>query len=270
MSKTQKHIPQQSKECWLPINEIEIDPAAQRRMSEPWVKARVGAFDVDQIGRIVVNRRKNGKIYCADGQRRLALLRAVGWGDQQVPCEYFEGLTQQQEAALFLARGDRTATIKLDSFLIRVTAEDPVACGILRVVRAEGLVVGDEEKDGHVRAVAALERVYRGGGISKESPAALTKTLFVLRSAWGRQVSSFNGKLIEGVGLVELRYGRALDHLRLTKKLSLLPAGAPGVLARAKVLKEIKARPLHHCVAAVVVDVYNQGSRTKRLEDWWA
>src|SRR3954469_22422078 len=93
----------------VPVAELNIDPEAQRRMSMAWVKSHVSMFDPDQLGYIVVNRRPNGKMYVIDGQHRVELIRTVGWGDQMVHAEFFDGLDQKREAALFRSRNDRKA-----------------------------------------------------------------------------------------------------------------------------------------------------------------
>lgn len=194
---------------------------------------------------------------------------AVGWGDQQVQCEAFEGLTIGQEAELFLARNDRIAVRTFDKFRVAVTAGDEGACDIDRIVRAQGLAISDQEKDGHICAVSALERVYNGGGISaKEGPAALARALKTVQRAWGRQPSTFNGKILEGLGMVQLRYNGKLEQDTLADKLAPFPGGAPGVLGRAKALQDMRGRSITNCVAAVIVDVYNRGRRNGKIEEW--
>lgn len=271
MSKPHDAVAKKSSLRWIPLADLQIDPEAQRRFSVGWVKARVAIFDPEKLGFIVVNRRTNGKVYAIDGQHRAALMRAVGWSDQQIQCEYYEGLTQREEALVFLARNDRKAVQPFDKFRVAVTGGVTEPCDIDRIVRAQNLVLDVEQKDGHINAVSALEYIYRGGGVTsaKEAPAALARTLKTVQGAWGRQSSSFIGKILEGVGLVQLRYDGKLDQDALSKKLALVSGGAPGILARAKNLKDIKGRPMNHCVAAVVVDVYNQGRRKGKVEDWW-
>lgn len=252
------------------VADLCIDPAAQRKLSRPWVKARVPEFDVDQLGYIVVNKRTNGKLFVVDGQHRVELMRAVGWGDQQIHAEMFVGLSLPDEAALFIARQLRRTVTKFDKFRISVTAEDPVACHIDRIVKQAGLVVSDQSRDGHICAVDALERVYLGGGIAsaQEGPAALSKALKILVRAWGQQSSSVNGKVIQALGLVFLRYNGSVDEPDLTKKLAPFPGGAPGLLGKGRSQQELSGRPLHHCIAAIIVDQYNKGRRTAKLEAW--
>jgi hypothetical protein len=252
------------------LSELHVDPEAQRRLSVPWVKAHAPNFDVDQLGYIVVNKRANGKIYVIDGQHRVELMRAVGWGDQKVHAECFDRLSQAQEAELFNARNDRKAVRLFDKFRIAVTAGDPVACDIDRIIKEHGLLISDQSRPGHVVAVHALQRIYSGAGIAsqKEGAEALSKALVVLLRSWGKQISSVNGKVIEGIGMLELRYNGGIDQNALAKKLAPFPGGPAGLLGRGRSMQEMHARPLHHCIASIIVDVYNKGRRTGKLDAW--
>lgn len=265
-------VPHSSSLRWLPLAELNIDAQAQRSLRVAWVKGHVSDFDPEQIGYIVCNKRASGKVYVIDGQHRVELLREVGWGDQSVQCECFDGLTQAQEAELFLARNDRITVQTYDKFRVAVTAGDLTCCDIDRIVRAQGLSISDQKKDGGVMAVAGLQRVYLGAGIgaSKDGPAALARTLKTVQRAWGRQASSFQGKVIEGLGMVQLRYNGKLDQEALAEKLAPFPGGAPGLLGKAKAIQDMRGRPLHQCVAAVIVDTYNRGRRSDKVEDWWS
>ena len=254
----------------VPIGDLHVDPEAQRPLAPAWVKARVPLFDVDQLGYIVVNKRANGKLYLVDGQHRVELMRAVGWADQTVHAEVFEGLSQAEEAALFNARNDRKAVTLYNRFRVSVTAGDHDAKEIDRIVREHGLVVSDQLRDGHICAVEALQRVYYGSGIAsaKEGPTALGKALDVLIQSWGKQASSVNGKVVQALGMVFLRYDGAIHEKELIKKLAPVPGGAPGLLSRGKALQELRGRPLHHCIASIVTDLYNKGRKTGKLDAW--
>jgi hypothetical protein len=254
----------------VPITDLNIDPEAQRKLNPGWVKAHVSGFDADLLGYILVNKRANGKLYVVDGQHRVELLRAVGWGDQNIHAEYREGLTQAEEAEWFLGRNDRKAVQPFDKFRVRVTEGDPIACDIAKIVNAHGLVLSDQAASGHIIAVASLEQVYRGGGIAsqKEGARALSDALRAIIKAWGNQPSSVSGKVIQSVGMVQLRYNGAIDQKALADKLAPFPGGAPGLLGKGKAMQEVRGRPLHHCIASIIVDVYNKGRRTGKLDAW--
>lgn len=253
------------------VSELNIDPSAQRKLSMPWVKERIDKFDVNQLGYIVVNHRKeDDKLYVIDGQHRVELLRAVGWADHKVHAELFEGLTQKEEASLFNARNDRRAVRKLDHFRVSVTAGDETATDINNIVSSAGLVITDQQINGSISAVDKLEKIYEGGGITsvREGRQALARTLAVIKAAWGISPAGFNGSLLHGIGLVQLRYNGLIDQPALAKKLAPIKGGAPGLLGNARALREMSGRPVHHCVASIVVDIYNKGRRVGKLDGW--
>lgn len=252
------------------MNLMCVDPAAQRAVSRPWVKARISCFDVDQLGYPVINRRQNGKYYIVDGQHRVELMRAVGWGDQKIQCECFDGLSQAEEAALFNARNDRKAVRKYDKFRIGITAGDHRCVAIDKIVREHGMVVSDQARDGHINAVDALEKIYCGGGIAgpADGPIALGRSMQVLVKAWGKQTSSVNGRVVQGLGMVFLRYKNTVNINDLVKKLAPFPGGAAGMLGKGRSAQEMNGRALHYCIAGIIVDVYNRGRRTEKLDRW--
>jgi hypothetical protein len=199
-------------------------------------------------------------------------MRAVGWGDQRIQAEIFDGLSQREEAELFNARNDRRAVRKFDHFRISVTAGDQRAMDITNIAAQLGLSITDNQTDGGITAVDKLEKIYDGGGITsaREGRAALVRTLSTIKHAWGTSPAGFNGALLHGLGLVQLRYNGAIDQKALATKLAPIKGGAPGLLGNARALREMSGRPVHHCVASIVVDVYNKGRRAGKLDDWEA
>lgn len=254
------------------IAELNIDPEAQRKLSRAWVDKHAPEFDVEQLGYIVVNRRggAGGTMFVVDGYHRVELMRAVGWGDQRIHAEVFEGMNQAQEARLFIARNDRRSVRRYDIFRIGVTGRDPDALAICKVVQDFGLVISDNSSDGHIVAVDALERLYEGAGIAskREGLTALKHTLNTVTQAWGRQGTALHGTVLLGIGLVQLRYSKEIDQKDLIKKLGPFPGGGSGLLGRARTMKELNGKNIYHCIAALVVDQYNKGRRETRLDPW--
>jgi len=262
--------PNHSKFDMVLVSDLTIDPAAQRKLSMTWVNKHTDSFDVDQLGYIVVNRRDDARMYVVDGMHRVELMRAVGWGDQRIHAEVFNGLSQAEEAELFNARNDPRAVKKFDRFRISVTAKNERACAIVSIVESVGLVVSDQGVAGAITAVDKLERIFSGAGIAseREGGMALKNTLMVIRNAWGKSPPGFNGLIIHGLGLVQLRYRDEIDQAALSKKLAPVKGGAPGLLGNARSLHELSGRPVHDCVASIIVDIYNKGRRVGMLPDW--
>lgn len=248
---------------WVPIPEMRVSPSSQREFKQAHAEEYAANFDLEGFGFPVVNYR-DGHWYIVDGQHRVAALRLIGWGDQQIQCEAYEGLTETEEAELFLKRNKRRNIIAFDTFRVGVNAGRQTECDIDRIVRAQGLKISKDDSDGSVSAVASLRRVYDLGG-----PPVLSRTLKIIRDSYGGHRASFRQELITGIGYVCQRYNGALDDETLSERLSKLPGGALGLVGKAAVTKKQLGKPMAHCVAGAVVDTYNAGRNGKRLESWW-
>jgi hypothetical protein len=258
---------------WIAIALLHVRAAAQRKLDKGWVQEQVPFFDVNALGIPAVNHADDGLYYIMDGQHRIALLRAVGWGDQQVQCEVSEGLSLEEEALTFLRLNKQRPVKVFAKFLVRCTGQDPVAVGIAQIVSNCGLILAESQRDGAVRAVRALEQIYSGAGLGpsaeKDGPDALRRTLKTLQGAWGNAFSSFDGSLIEGIGMIQLRYNGKVEQATLTQKLSGVSGGAPGVIGRAAPLRDMHGGTKSSCIAGLVVQLYNRGRQKNKLDDWW-
>ena len=188
-----------------------------------------------------------------------------------MPCDVRYGLTQAQEAGLFVKLNNSAKPHYYHRFLRRVTAGDPVATTVRAIAAEAGFQISDQRADGHINAVAAMERIYLGSGSARATgphPEVLAGTLHVLSAAFGHTADAVNGQLIEGVGLLLTHYGPALDRNNLICRLSKIGGGANGLLARAKGIRDLKNTTVPRCVATVCIDVYNHSKRSRRLDDW--
>lgn len=262
-----------SKVQWVELDKLVVDPEVQRKFNPKWVSDRVEAFDPDKLGFIVVNRRPDGKMYVVDGQHRAALVRTVLGNDQKMEAQLYSGMDIADEAKTFLARNDRISIRPLDTFRVRVAARDTVAVDILRIVREHGFAISDQARSGNIVAVGALQNIYNGAKIAteQEGALALARTLHIITEAWGTTPAAVQGTIIQGIGVLCLRYGSSLDDKRMIGLLARRPGGASGIMGAARTQSEIRSRPVGVCVAGVLVDLYNKGRRTtEKLENWWA
>lgn len=247
---------------WVPIAEMRVPPTGQREFRPPAMSRIARDFDPDKLGYPLVNRR-DGVYWIIDGQHRVAALKAMGWGDQQVQCEVFRDLTDAEAAEAFLGRQNRTNVRSLDEFRVAVEAERPRECDIDRVVRAQGLrIAAHRSTEGAVSCVSVLGRLYDRGGAAQ-----LGRALRVTRDAFG--TPGMGASVIEGVGLVCIRYQANLDEAAAAAKLGGRMGGVNDLLNRAGVLRKQTGRPVAHCVAAAVVDILNSGKGGRKLTDWW-
>jgi hypothetical protein len=156
---------------WVPIAQMKVNPKAQREFNPAQAEKYAADFDFEGMGFPVLNLR-DGSWYIVDGQHRIAALKLIGYGDQQVQCECFEGLTEAQEADLFLVRDDRRKVSSFERFGISVTAGRETQVDVNRIVQSLGLCVSQQQVPGAIGSATTLVKVYERGG-----PQTLARTL---------------------------------------------------------------------------------------------
>lgn len=247
---------------WVPIGMMRVSPVAQREINRARVDKLASAFDLDQLGVPVVSHR-DGHFYIVDGQHRIEALKEIGWGDQQIQCWIYEGLTEEQEADKWLRLNDTLTISAYDRFTKGVTAGRDKECDINRIVLALGLAVArTRTDDGGIAAVGTLTRVYERSG-----PAVLSRTLRIIRDAYGN--SGFEAPVIDGIGLLCARYNGALEDQLAVAKLKRLNGGVSGLMGFAYRVREKTRQTLAQSVAAAAVDVLNAGKGGKKLPSWF-
>jgi Family of unknown function (DUF6551) len=258
---TPKRVERDARLKWVPVADMKTSPLAQRELQQGRVDQLIANFDLEQLGTPTVNHR-DGYWYIIDGQHRVAALKGIGWGDQQVQCWAYEGLTEKDEAEKFLKLNDYLAVNAFAKFRVGVQADRQEESDIDRIVRAQGLhIAKGRNSGGSVGAVSTLRKVYR------RSPATLARTLRIIRDAYGD--AGLDAPVIEGVGLVCHRYNGLLSDERAISTLGSAHGGVTGLLNKAEVLRKQTSSPRAHCVAAAAVDLINQGRGGKKLPSWW-
>ncbi len=246
---------------WIPIEQMRVSELAQRDINQARVDKIAVNFDPEQIGTPTVNFR-GGHYYIIDGQHRIAALKEMGWGDQQVQCWVYEGLTEAEEAERFLKLSDTLAIDGFAKFRVGITAGRPDECDIDRIVRAAGLVVTKDELPGAISAVGTLRRVYARSG-----PGVLARTLRIVRDSYGD--AGLRAEVIDGIGMLCARYNGELEEPKAIERLGGIHGGVNGLTGAAELLRRKTGRQKNHCVAAAAVDIINRGKGGKKLPNWW-
>jgi hypothetical protein len=244
---------------WVAVADVHVNPVAQRELRPGWAAQIAADFDPDRFTPPLVSLR-GGKHYVIDGQHRFEAMRLMGWDDQQVQCWVYEGLTDAQEADLFLWHNNRKAVSAFDKFQIGVTADRPDETDINRIVLSNGLKVASGQPGG-IGAVGALRNVYGHG------PAVLGRTLRIIRDAYGD--AGLRSHVIEGIGLVCARYNGDVDDATMVERLGSVHAGVNGLENQAHNLRKQLGRPLKQCVAGAAVEIVNAKRGGKKLPSWW-
>lgn len=257
-----KRIQRVARLRWIPLAQMKVSPVAQRKLRSYHVNRLAADFDPERVGNLTVNIRDDGSIYIIDGAHRAEGMRQIGWGDQQVQCWTYEGLTEKEEAETFLKLNSVLPVAAFEKFEIGVTAERDSETDIHRIVRAQGLSISRDRGVGRVRSVATLRKVYtRSGG------PGLARTLGIIRDAYGD--TGLEGPVIDGIGLLCARYNGQLDPERIVERLSSARGGVSGLLSNAEILRKATGSTKPACVAAAAVEIYNQGRSAGKLPSWW-
>lgn len=257
-----KKVQRDARLQWVPIRNMRVSPLAQREMRPHWVNYLVAEFDLEELGAPTVNER-GGKFFVIDGQHRVEALKAIGWGDQQIECFTYIGLTEEEEAEKFLKLNKKLTVDAFSNFKVGVTANRVEECDIDRIVHAQDLRVSkNSNENGSVGSVGALRKVYQQCG-----PGQLARTLRIVRDAYGD--SGMSSTVITGIGLMCARYDAQLDEKRAVAALSKAHGGVQGLLNKAETIRRATGGPKQHCVAAAAVDIINAGRGGKKLPAWF-
>lgn len=246
----------------VPLHKLMVDPQVQRSLDRRRA-AKIGVeFNPDAVGIVTVSQRANGDYFIIDGQHRVEGMRIAGLSDDKAECEVFTGLTLADEAAMFRLRNNTAHPQYIDKFRVRVIEGDPVAVAIDDMVHRHGWKIQMGNSVGDLAAVQALERIYRLEATAAE------RALSTLTRAWGLDSSSVDGRLLDGMGLVFIRYGDAIEVDDLIARLARFSGGAGALIGKARGLRDLVGSTIGRAVAEIVVELYNQRRRTKALPPW--
>lgn len=261
----QKKLKREAHIRTISLRDVRVSPTAQRELNTARVKKIANALDMERLGTLTVSDR-DGCFWLIDGQHRFHALKEFwgeGWEDWKIEAWTYSNLTEAQEAQKFLEHNDVLTVNAFDKFLVGVTADDPVATDINRVVLSLGLKVSRNKVHGGIHAVTSLQKTYQRVG-----PGGLASTLTVIRDGFGDQ--GYEGVIIEGISLVLGRYENRIDTDRLVARLNSLAGGVKGLLNHANAIQERVGGLKSQCVAAAITEVYNRGARGQAsIGSWW-
>lgn len=260
--KTLTRIERKARLEWVTINRMKVSPLAQRDLNPARVNRIITRFDLEQVGTPTVNER-DGWFYLIDGQHRIEALRGLGYGDQQIECWTYLGLSEAEEAEKFLKLNDTLAVNAFAKFKVGVQAGRELECDIDRIVRDAGFRVALAARDrGAISAVGTLGRVYQQTGGDN-----LARTLDIIRESYGDL--GLSSAVIDGISLMLHRYGDQLDNATVITRLTAVHGGLGALLARTENWRQKMRAQKRHCVAAAAVEIINGGKGGRKLQSWW-
>jgi len=213
----------------VPLDRLFVDDRYQRPLTS-FARTVAEEYNPALVGTLVVSERSNGKFAVVDGQTRA---HGAGENDEPVlPCLVYSGLSREQEAELFAdLQTKRRGMATYLRFRAALVAKKTEAVAIAALVQSAGFELDVDETPHTVKAIAALENVYR------RDPALLDRTMRVIAAAWPNPDMEYraSGETIRGLALFLVREAR-VDESRLMDRLaSVTPAQ---LRHRANALKE--------------------------------
>lgn len=244
---------------------LKIHPSAQRDMLPARLKYLIGRLNLDAIGTFHAVEYTIGGvsgIWVVDGQHRLRALLDLDLGDWEITVVVHCDVKDDAAAsALFLDLNNRASVAPFDKFVNAVRAGDPVAVGVRQILGDYQVAVSRGANDGQACAVKALQGLYRlDGGVS------LRRALAIITAAWGTSAAAMEGKIIEGIGRICNAYNGELDQASLIQKLAKRGGGPSRLLGDARGLRDLRKGSISRCVAEVILDTYNKGRKTGKLD----
>lgn len=250
---------------WVPLGKTQVPLMAQReRVNRSRVDYLVANFDEEQIGFPTVNERA-GVFYILDGMHRIEALKEFfgdGWESQQIQCQTYVDLTDEEMADRFDRLNDVLPVHALDRFRTRVNAGREVEGEITRILVANGAKISRSQIEGGISAVGTVVRVYlRAGG------EVLGRTVRLILNTYGD--AGLEAAVIDGFGFLIQRYGIDLDDTHASMRLAAATGGVSALLNKASVLRKQTGVSRGQCVAAAAVEIINAGKGGKKLPSWW-
>jgi Family of unknown function (DUF6551) len=246
---------------WVAIADMKVSPVAQREFRPQHTEALAADFDLEAIGFPVVSHR-GGSYYILDGQHRIAALKLIGYGDQKVQCECYEGLTEEDEARLFLRRSKVKAIPLIEKYKIGLTARLDRECDMDRTLKTNGFTVSQNHGDHTISCVGSLYKIYDRAGAG-----TMAWSVRVAYNAFGED--GLEGRLLEGLALIRQRYnGQLPEEQAVTNRLA-SRSGPLGIYQKANTLKRQTGNTQTQCIAGAIVEMLNGGRGGFKIPDWW-
>lgn len=281
----------------IELGRLEVDATYQRPLDLSRVKLMAANFDLNALASVRVNIRDDGRAFIIDGQQRMAALKLLGFGPEDlVDVLVQRGLTQEEEAREFVQADKRVALRHTDLWRARTEAGDKIATAINTILAEFGMKIAWGPNDGNIQAVHQIERIYtsvglasgtrRGGSITHNTASATTRTRELLKrdedkaanetilrailasihGAYGRVSGAYQVPILGGLAVLIAHGGAKVD--RLVEVLSKYRGGYHKIVADARSLATLEGYTTGFAAARVIGTKYNTGIRdtSKRID----
>ena len=265
-------------------SKLQVHPRAQREIVPSRLESLVSNFNPALLGVITASYRA-GKTLIVDGQHRWRaatdpiVIEKFAEGDGEVPLNVtvFTGLTEEQEAQLFLGLNSAASVHVAEQFKAAVIAQYQDFVTVSGIVEEYGLRVARSGAQETINAPSTLMNIYNW---QPDGEVIVRRTLDTLTRAFSgaagiRRNRSYSAGMLNAAALVLFRYRDLIEVDRLVGALKTkLAINNPvqDLLEQARAHQNIHKGSLAANIAAIMVVLYNRttkGYKTRDpLPDW--
>lgn len=248
----------------LPVGRIQVNNGYQRGEVKETIREIVNNFDYHKVNAIHCAYR-NDNYYAFDGQNTAIALTMLFGSKYLVPVMYYTDiLSAEEEAKLFEqinSKKYRKAATVADEWKSRIFRDDDVPSAILKIVRASGLDLANDNNKGKSGVIPAslfktLESLYLSYGET-----VFTDAMSVFGAAWRHDKNAYRKPVVSGLfKFVSAYHG---EYIKADLINRLFRKGA-GDIYKAGVLQTERGYKKY---AREILAVYNYGTSVNRLPD---
>lgn len=248
----------------IPVHKLNKSYYSQRGINKRLAEKIAKDFDPNLFSPIIVSYR-DGKWYVIDGQHRLYGVKKRFGDDYLVDCKVIRGLTQQEEAGLFVKLNTSSRRLQYaDVAKGLYYANDETMTDIFDICKSHGVELGiDDDKhssaDGRITAIKAIVDTYNKIGAKQTD-----RLVKLLNDTWDGKSSAFKQEMIKATGVILSLYSKELDDERFVKKFSKIDPRE--LISVARNDDATKTKTENKLARIMIQNYYNRGKGAKPLE----
>lgn len=241
----------------LDSRQIRVDTTYQRPVSDAEIKTIIKNWNPNIQREPHVSFRE-GKYWVFDGQHTILSLVAKNKGKPvTVRCKVFYGMTQLDEAELFLLQdGNSRDVTPMQQLKTRYNMGDPKIVSLVHAVEGAGIkmIWSGGAKDNGVVCARSLERAYDTLGAIPF--ASMMKTI---TKAWDGDKVGLSGQMVDGMAVFYKKYYGMFNEKSLITRLSNVKP------SRIKSEIDGKFGDGKQKIAEIILEIYNKKCTVNKL-----
>jgi hypothetical protein len=247
---------------WLAVADLLVDYSYQHRPYASAIEALNKDFQEAHSGFILVNQRADGSMWILDGQTRHAVhqLRGIRW----IRAEMLHGLTQADEAEVYLLKCINAKRMPVDFFLAEYIARRPIAVLIHDVLTKRGIEIESYATTQRRRGIDTTPVVtcvsYLKRMIHRDpSGEVLGMALDLIDDTWEYSGNSLTAIFLDAIHKILVAHADELDRKAFITKLE---GHRPEELREQALLLRLGTKPqlsVGVALQRVMIDLYNHG-----------